>query len=78
MLFNGFQNSLAQAEVFHAAVGVDSIVLSKCDSTAKGGMLVPICRQLAIPFSYLGMGEKLDDLEVFQPLAYLDSLFGAP
>ncbi len=72
------QNSLAQAEVFHAAVGVDSIVLSKCDSTAKGGMLVPICRQLAIPFSYLGMGEKLDDLEVFQPLAYLDSLFGAP
>ncbi len=70
------QNSLAQAEVFHAAVGVDSIVLSKCDSTAKGGMVVPICRQLSIPFSYLGLGEKLDDLEVFEPLAYLDSLFG--
>ncbi len=70
------QNSLAQAEVFHAAVGVDSIVLSKCDSTAKGGMVVPICRTLALPFAYLGMGEKLDDLEVFEPTSYLDSLFG--
>jgi fused signal recognition particle receptor len=70
------QNSLAQAEVFHGAVGVDSIVLAKCDSTAKGGMIVPICRQLSIPISYMGMGEKLDDLEVFEPAAYLDSLFG--
>jgi fused signal recognition particle receptor len=70
------QNSLAQAEVFHAAVGIDSIVLSKCDSTAKGGMIVPICRELGIPFSYMGVGEKLDDLEVFDPDDYLDSLFG--
>jgi fused signal recognition particle receptor len=72
------QNSLAQADVFHAAVGVDAIVLSKCDSTAKGGMVIPICRQLGIPFAYMGMGEKLDDLEVFEPAAYLDSLFGEP
>ncbi|MGA2974863.1 MAG: signal recognition particle-docking protein FtsY [Spirochaetia bacterium] len=71
------QNSLAQAEAFHGAVGVDSIVLSKCDSTAKGGMVVPICRELAIPFSYIGLGEKLDDLEAFDPDQYLDSLFGA-
>lgn len=71
------QNSLAQAEAFHGAVGVDSIVLSKCDSTAKGGMVVPICRELAIPFSYIGLGEKLDDLETFDPDQYLDSLFGA-
>ncbi len=71
------QNSLAQAEVFHAAVGVSSIVLSKCDSTAKGGMIIPICRDLGIPFSYLGLGEKLDDLEPFDPGEYLDSLFGA-
>ena len=70
------QNSLAQAEVFHKAVGIDSIVLSKCDSTAKGGMVVPICRQLGIPFSYIGLGEKLDDLEVFDPEQYLDSLLG--
>ena len=70
------QNSLAQAEAFHAAVGVSSIVLSKCDSSAKGGMVVPICRDLGIPFSYLGLGEKLDDLEPFDPGEYLDSLFG--
>jgi fused signal recognition particle receptor len=72
------QNSLAQAEVFHAAVGVSSIVLSKCDSTAKGGMVVPICRDLRIPFSYLGLGEKPEDLEPFNPDEYLDSLFGTP
>lgn len=72
------QNSLAQAEVFHKAVGIDSIVLSKCDSTAKGGMVVPICRDLGIPISFIGLGEKLDDLEVFDPDRYLDSLFGAP
>jgi fused signal recognition particle receptor len=70
------QNSLAQAEAFHEAVGVNSIVLSKCDSSAKGGMVVPICRDLGIPFSYLGLGEKLEDLEPFEPGEYLDSLFG--
>jgi fused signal recognition particle receptor len=72
------QNSLAQAEAFNSAVHIDSIVLSKCDSTAKGGMVVPICRDLGIPFSYVGVGEKLGDLEVFDPDQYLDSLFGAP
>jgi fused signal recognition particle receptor len=70
------QNSLAQAEVFHKAVGIDSIVLSKCDSTAKGGIVVPVCRELGIPISFIGLGEKLDDLEVFDPDRYLDSLFG--
>jgi fused signal recognition particle receptor len=71
------QNSLAQAEVFHKAVGIDSIVLSKCDSTAKGGMVVPICQELSIPFAFLGFGEKLEDLEVFDPDEYLESLFGS-
>jgi fused signal recognition particle receptor len=71
------QNSLQQAEVFHKAVGIDSITLAKFDSTAKGGMVVPICRELGIPFSFVGLGEKMQDLEVFDPEAYLDSLFGA-
>ena len=71
------QNSLAQAEVFHEAVHIDSIVLAKCDSTAKGGMIVPICKGLGVPFSYLGLGEKLDDLEPFDPDSYLDSLLGS-
>jgi fused signal recognition particle receptor len=72
------QNSLAQAEVFHQAVGIDAIVLSKCDSTAKGGMVVPVCRELRVPFAYVGLGEKLDDLEVFDPDQYLATLFGPP
>jgi fused signal recognition particle receptor len=71
------QNSLAQAEVFHDAVGIDSIVLTKCDSTAKGGMIVPICRALHVPVSYLGFGEKPEDLEPFDPDRYLDSLLGS-
>jgi fused signal recognition particle receptor len=70
------QNSLAQAEVFHRAVGIDSIILSKCDSTAKGGMAASVCRELGIPISFLGRGEHLDDLEIFDPDQYLDSLFG--
>jgi len=70
------QNSLAQAEVFHSAVGISSIILTKLDSTAKGGMVIPICRDLGIPFSYVGSGEKLDDLQPFDPDEYLDSLLG--
>lgn len=72
------QNSLQQAEVFHKAVGIDSIVLAKYDSTAKGGMVVPICRELGIPFSFIGLGESLDDLAVFDVDQYLDSLLGEP
>ena len=71
------QNSLNQAEVFNSAVGVDSIVLAKMDSTAKGGMVVPICRELGIPFSYVGLGEKPGDLSAFDADGYLDSLFGS-
>jgi fused signal recognition particle receptor len=70
------QNSFQQSEVFHKAVGVDSIVLAKFDSTAKGGMVVPICRELGIPFSFVGLGEKLEDISPFDPREYLDSLFG--
>jgi fused signal recognition particle receptor len=70
------QNAFQQAEVFHKAVGIDSIILAKADSTAKGGMVVPICRELGLPFSFLGIGEKPDDLAAFDPERYLDSLFG--
>jgi fused signal recognition particle receptor len=70
------QNSLAQAEVFHKAVGIDSIVLTKVDSTAKGGMVVPISRELGIPISFVGDGEKLEDLQIFDPDQYLASVVG--
>lgn len=71
------QNAYQQAEVFHKAVGVDSIVLSKFDSTAKGGMAVPICRDLGLPFSFFGVGERLDDLEAFDKARFLKSLLAA-
>jgi fused signal recognition particle receptor len=71
------QNALHQAEVFHEAVGVDSIILAKYDSTAKGGIVVPICRKIGLPFSFLGTGEKLNNLTPFDPDAYLESLVGS-
>ena len=70
------QNALRQAEVFHQAVGVDSVILAKYDSTAKGGIVVSICRELSLPFSFVGTGEKLGDLAVFDPSAFVDSLLG--
>jgi fused signal recognition particle receptor len=68
------QNALRQAEVFHQAVGVDCAILAKYDSTARGGIVIPICRDLGIPFSFLGVGEKLEDLVPFDPAAYVESL----
>lgn len=68
------QNALRQAEVFHEAIGVDSIIMAKYDSTAKGGIVVAIARDLGIPFSFIGVGEKLDDLELFEPESYLNRL----
>jgi fused signal recognition particle receptor len=68
------QNALRQAEVFQEAVGVDSVILAKYDSTAKGGMVVSICRDLKLPVSFVGTGEKLGDLEAFDQALFLDSL----
>lgn len=68
------QNGLHQAEVFHDAIGVDGIILTKYDSTAKGGLLVSISRTLDIPFYFIGKGEGLDDLVPFDPESYLDEL----
>ncbi len=71
------QNGLRQAEIFNEAVGVSSGILAKYDSAAKGGIAVSISKTLGIPFSFLGRGEKVDDLEVFDPDRYLDTLFEA-
>jgi fused signal recognition particle receptor len=71
------QNALRQAEVFHEAVGVDSIVVAKYDSTAKGGIVVAIARELGIPFSFIGVGEKLEDLVPFDTESYLNRLLEA-
>lgn len=69
------QNGVQQAEVFNEAVDVDAIIMTKYDSTARGGNIIAISRKLGIPFAFLGKGEKLTDLEPFNPSTYLEDLF---
>jgi fused signal recognition particle receptor len=69
------QNAIAQAQIFHQAVGVDSLVLTKLDGTAKGGVIVGICDELKIPVQFIGIGEKVDDLRPFDARAFVEALF---
>ena len=70
------QNALRQAEVFNEAVGVDAIILTKYDSTAKGGVAVSIGRELGIPVAYICTGEKYDDISPFNPENYIEDFLG--
>ena len=70
------QNALRQAEVFNEAVGVDAIIMTKYDSTAKGGVAVSIGRELGIPVAYVCTGEKYDDISLFNPENYIDDFLG--
>ena len=69
------QNGLVQAREFAAVAGVNGIVLTKLDGTAKGGVAVAIRQQMGIPVKYIGVGEGIDDLQVFNPDSYVDALF---
>jgi len=69
------QNGLQQAKLFTQAAGVTGIVLTKLDGTAKGGVVVAICRDLGLPVRYVGVGEKAADLLPFDPEQFVDSLF---
>ncbi|MGA9040301.1 MAG: signal recognition particle-docking protein FtsY [Terriglobales bacterium] len=69
------QNGLQQARLFTEAAGVTGIVLTKLDGTAKGGVVVAICRELGLPVRYVGVGEKIGDLLRFDPKEFVDSLF---
>ncbi len=71
----GGQNSIAQAEHFKKAIQCTGIVLAKLDGTAKGGAIFGIKQKLNLPVKFVGVGEKLDDLEVFDPEAYVEALF---
>jgi fused signal recognition particle receptor len=70
------QNGLAQAIAFHAAVGLTGIVITKLDSTARGGIVFSIASQLGIPVLYVGVGERAEDLVPFDPEAFVAALFG--
>jgi fused signal recognition particle receptor len=69
------QNGLQQARQFTQSSGVTGIVLTKLDGTAKGGVVVAICRELGLPVRYVGVGEKVGDLLPFDPREFVDSLF---
>ena len=69
------QNGLVQAREFMTAAGVNGIVLTKLDGTAKGGIAVAIAHDLKLPIRYVGVGEGMDDLVPFSPEEYVDGLF---
>jgi fused signal recognition particle receptor len=71
------QNGLRQAEVFHEAVGVDAIILTKYDSTARGGIAVSAGRELALPVAFIGTGEGYADFAPFNAASYLAEFTGA-
>ena len=68
-------NAIAQARVFHEALGLTGIVLTKLDGTSRGGTVLAIEEDLGVPVKLVGLGEGIDDLNVFEPKAYLDALF---
>ena len=69
------QNGLAQAREFTSVAGVNGIVLTKLDGTAKGGVAVAIAHDLKVPIRYVGVGEAIDDLLPFSPNDYVEALF---
>jgi fused signal recognition particle receptor len=71
------QNGLEQARRFTETSGVTGIVLTKLDGTAKGGVVIPIARELNLPIRYVGVGEKPEDLLPFEPERFIASLFEA-
>ena len=67
-------NAINQARIFDEAVELDGIVLTKLDSTAKGGFVISLCGELEIPVVFVGTGEKIGDLEKFDPESFIDSI----
>jgi fused signal recognition particle receptor len=69
------QNAISQAKLFHATTALTGIVITKLDSTAKGGVLVAIVDELEVPIKFVGLGEGPDDLRPFSPAEFIDALF---
>ena len=70
------QNAFEQAKQFTAATEVNELAITKLDGTAKGGVVIGISDQFKIPVKYIGLGEGMEDLQVFRRAAFVDSLFG--
>jgi len=71
---NTGQNALVQAKMFHEAIGVTGIVITKLDGTSKGGIVFAINKELAIPVKFIGIGEAIEDLRSFDPKEFVDAL----
>ena len=71
------QNAIQQARQFSDAVGVSGLVVTKLDGTAKGGVVIGISSELSVPVKYIGVGEQINDLQVFDHDAFVDALVGA-
>jgi fused signal recognition particle receptor len=69
------QNGISQAKLFHEAVGVSGLTLTKLDGTAKGGIVANVCRETKIPVRFIGIGEQIDDLRDFDAREFVDALF---
>ena len=69
------QNGLQQAKAFREAAGINGIVLTKLDGTAKGGIAFPIVKELGVPVMYVGVGEGIEDLQSFNAREFVDALF---
>jgi fused signal recognition particle receptor len=69
------QNALSQAQLFNDALGITALALTKLDGTAKGGIVISICNTLKIPLKYIGIGEKIEDLQKFDATQFVDALF---
>jgi fused signal recognition particle receptor len=71
------QNALSQARLFKDVAGVTGVVLTKLDGTAKGGVVIAIAAELGLPVKLVGVGEKIEDLRDFDPVAFVDALLPA-
>jgi len=70
------QNALSQTKLFNESIGVDEIILSKLDGTAKGGIAIAVAMNFGLPITYVGLGEKLEDLRPFHGEDFADALLG--
>jgi len=70
------QNAVQQAKVFKDSMGVTGLVLTKLDGTAKGGAIIQVRRELGLPVRFIGVGEGVDDLQPFDPDAFVEAIFG--
>ncbi|NNE09801.1 MAG: signal recognition particle-docking protein FtsY, partial [Gemmatimonadetes bacterium] len=68
------QNALSQARLFHEAVALDGLIVTKLDGTAKGGMILAVRQEVDLPVRYVGVGEGIDDLMPFAPEEFVKAL----